>query len=429
MFLLLPALLEREKTGNPVRVGVVGAGYMGRGLVYQMTRYHPGMRVVAIANRSIKRAIHAYSQAGLQNATTTTDSVHLDSLIDGGIPAVTDDFRILCQASKVDVIIEATGVVEHGANVCLAAFEGHKHVVLMNAELDATIGPLLKVYADKAGVIISNADGDQPGVIMNLFRYVQTIGFKPVLAGNMKGFHDTSRTPSTQASFAAQHLQSAHMVTSFADGSKLSMEMAVVANATGFRVGCRGMHGPRCNRVEDSAQLFDPQQMMDGGLVDYILCSQPAGGVFVIAHCDDPIQTPYLRYYKMGDGPFYVFYSPYHLPHVEGSLTAARAVIFHDATIAPQAGPVAEVITVSKTNLRKGTQLDGIGGYFTYGLLENSPIVKEGRLLPLGLAEGCVLKRDVEENTPLTFQDVEVPLNRLIDKLYFEQCELFNNNK
>ena len=198
----------------------------------------------------------------------------------------------------------------------------------MNAELDGTLGPILKVYADKAGVVVSNADGDQPGVIMNLYRYVKTIGFKPVLAGNMKGLQDAYRTPKTQAAFAAQHNQKTHAVTSFADGSKISMEMAVVANATGFKVGKRGMYGPPCSRVEDAVDLFDKKELLNGGLVDYVLGALPGGGVFVIAHCDDPVQIPYMYYYKMGEGPFYVFYTPYHLPHVEGGLTSGTGSTF-----------------------------------------------------------------------------------------------------
>ena len=328
MILLDSALRQRAKDGKPVKVGLVGAGYMGRGLALQMTGYHPGMEVAAISNRNVDGARRAYEDAGREAAEEVASVGALDACIEKGVPAITDSPDLLCASEHIEVIIEATGELEFGVNVCLRAFEGNKHVVLMNAELDATLGPLLKIYADKAGVVITNADGDQPGLIMNLFRYVDVIGFKPVLAGNMKGLQDAYRTPATQAAFAAQHQQKPHMVTSFADGSKISMEMAVVANATGFNVGKRGMYGPTCDRVEEAAGLFEPEEMLDGGLVDYVLGAQPNGGIFVVGHCDDPIQQPYMRYYKMGDGPFYVFYTPYHLPHIEGSLTAARAVLF-----------------------------------------------------------------------------------------------------
>lgn len=421
MILLDTALKQRAKQNNPVKVGLIGAGYMGRGLVLQVTNFHPGMEIVAISNRNVDKARFAYEQAG-RSGVKEVDSVEsLESAIKKGEPAVTDTPSLLCAANGVDVIIEATGELEFGAQVCLDAFAGKKHVVLMNAELDATLGPLLKKFADEAGVVITNADGDQPGVIMNLFRYVETIGLKPVLAGNMKGLQDAYRTPATQAAFAAEHKQKPHMVTSFADGSKISMEMAVVANATGFKVGQRGMYGPRCDRVEEANKLFDPEQMLNGGLVDYVLGAQPGGGVFVIAHCDDPIQQPYLRYYKLGDGPFYVFYTPYHLPHIEGGLTAARAVLFNDAATAPLGGAVAEVLTVAKCNINSGEEIDEIGGFKTFGVIDNSVTVQREELLPLGLARGCILNKAIAKDQVITMADVTFPEGRLIDKLYKQQ--------
>ena len=426
MIILDSALKKREEDKQPVRVGLVGAGYMGRGLVHQITNFHPGMQVSAISNRNIEGAKRAYHQAGLTDPIETNTKTQLDHAIAKQQPAITDDPSLICQSDHIDVIIEATGELEFGAKVCLDAFRNGKHVVLMNAELDATLGPILQKYAKSAGVVLSNADGDQPGVIMNLFRYVQTVGFKPVLAGNMKGLQDAYRTPATQAAFAAEHKQKPHMVTSFADGSKISMEMAVVANATGFKVGRRGMYGPSCDRVEEASNLFNPEQMLNGGLVDYVLGAQPGGGVFVIAHCDDPIQMPYLRYYKLGDGPFYVFYTPYHLPHVEGGLTAARAALFNDAATSSLAGPVAEVLTVLKTNLKKNEVIDEIGGFKTFGLLDNSSTVRDEKLLPLGLASGCTLKRDIPKDSPLTFDDVNLPEGRLIDDLYQKQCDIWS---
>jgi len=423
MILLDTALKERAKQNNPVRVGLVGAGYMGRGLVTQITNYHPGMEVVAISNRSVDKARDAYTQAGRDDIQEVASVSALESCIEKRTPAVTDNASLLCEASGIEVIIEATGELEFGANVCLNAFAAKKHVVLMNAELDATLGPLLKRFADEAGVVVTNADGDQPGVIMNLFRYVQTIGLKPVLAGNMKGLQDAYRTPATQAAFAAEHKQKPHMVTSFADGSKISMEMAVVSNATGFKVGRRGMYGPKCDQVEEASNLFNPEEMLNGGLVDYVLGARPGGGVFVIAHCDDPIQQPYLRYYKLGDGPFYVFYTPYHLPHIEGGLTAARAVLFNDAATAPLNNPVAEVLTVAKCDIAAGEEIDEIGGFKTFGVLDNCSTVQSENLLPLGLARGCSLKHAVKKDQAITFSDIIRPENRLIDKLYRQQVK------
>jgi predicted homoserine dehydrogenase-like protein len=282
------------------------------------------------------------------------------------------------------------------------------------------------VYADGAGVVITNADGDQPGVIMNLYRFVKTIGYQPVLAGNIKGLQDPYRTPETQREFATQHRQKPKMVTSFADGTKISMEMAVVANATGFKVGRRGMYGPRCDHVNDAPKLFPMDQLLGGGLVDYILGAEPGPGVFILGYNEHPTKQQYLHYLKMGEGPLYVFYTPYHLCHLEVPLTVARAVLFQDAAIAPMGGPVCDVITVAKRDLKAGEVLDGIGGFTCYGTLDHATVCQAENLLPMGLSEGCRLSRDISRDHALTYADVEVPEGRLCDKLRAEQRAYFS---
>ena len=203
------------------------------------------------------------------------------------------------------------------------------------------------------------------------------------------------------------------------------MEMAVVANATGFKVGKRGMYGPPCDHVKDAVGLFPMDQLLDGGLVDYILGAEPAPGVFVLGYNEYPIQQQYMNYYKMSDGPLYVFYTPYHLCHFEAPLTVARAVMFQDAAITPLAGPVCDVITVAMCNLRGGEQLDGIGGFTCYGMIENSDVCQTQNLLPMGLSEGCLLKRDVPKDQTITYDDVELTEGRLADKLRAEQNTYF----
>jgi predicted homoserine dehydrogenase-like protein len=295
----------------------------------------------------------------------------------------------------------------------------------MNAELDATVGPILKVYADRAGVVITNADGDQPGVMMNLYRFVKSIGYQPVLAGNIKGLQDYYRTPETQKQFAAEHHITPQMATSFADGTKISMENSIVANATGFRVGQRGMYGPRCAHVKETVDLFPMDQMMNGGLVDYILGAEPGPGVFVLGYNTDPVRQDYMKYFKMGEGPLYAFYVPYHLPHLEVPLTAARAVLFKDPAVAPLGGPVCDVITVAKRDLKPGEVLDGIGGFTCYGMIENSEICRSENLLPMGLSEDCTLKRDISKDQVISCDDVNYPEDRLCDRLRQEQTQHF----
>jgi predicted homoserine dehydrogenase-like protein len=421
MIIVDTALDKRERENRPIRVGLVGAGYMGRGIALQFLIPLVGMRLVAIANRSLSQAERAYGDSGIE-ATVAVESVdELESAIRAGRYAVTEDPFLLCKAGNIDAIIEATGEIEFGANVVMKAIENGKHVVLMNAELDATLGPILKVFADRAGVVITNTDGDEPGVAMNLYRFVKTIGMRPVLAGNLKGMIDPYRTPDTQREFAERNKQKPVMITSFADGTKLSMELTVLANATGFRVAKRGMFGHRCPHVKDALKLFPLDLFRDGGLVDYVLGAEPHTGAFVIGLDENPIRRQYLEYFKMGDGPLYVFYTPYHLPHVQIPTTVARAVLFGDATVTPQGKPVCDVLTVAKRDLQTGEILDGIGGFTCYGVIENSEVARKENLLPMGISDGCRLKTDIARDRAIAYSDVELPVGRLCDRLIKEQ--------
>ena len=425
MIIVDTALKKRASEDNPVTVAIVGAGYMGRGLVLQIITAITGMRVVAVSNRTLSEAARAYNQAGVDDVQQVATVGELEDAIRTSSYAITDDPMLLCAAEGIDAIVEATGEVEFGAHVAMRAIDYGKHVILMNAELDAVVGPILKHYADRAGVVITNVDGDQPGVIMNLFRWVDTIGYRPVLAGNIKGLQDHYRTPATQKGFAEQHRQKPKMVTSFADGTKISMEMAVVANATGFGVGTRGMYGPTCQHVTEAVNLFDTEELLQGGLVDYILGAEPGPGVFVLGYNDNPIKQQYAHYLKMGKGPLYVFYVPYHLPHLETPLTVARAVLFHDAATAPLGGPVVEVITTAKCDLKAGITLDGIGGFHTYGDAENYSTASAQSCLPMSLSEGCTLKHDIAKDQVITYDDVILPEDRLVDRLRKEQIQKF----
>ncbi|MEQ8857270.1 MAG: NAD(P)-dependent oxidoreductase [Pseudomonadales bacterium] len=431
--IIIDRLLEaREAEGRPIRVGMIGAGFMGRGLALQIESATPGMKVVAISNRHVDGARRAYLEAGVDEEaiTTVASAAALDAAIARGQRAVTEDPLLICESESVDAIVELTGTIEFGAAVVLHAIRHGKHVVMMNAELDGTLGAILKVHADRAGVVLTNADGDQPGVIMNLYRFVKGIGVKPVLCGNIKGLHDPYRNPTTQAEFARKWGQKPHMVTSFADGTKISFEQAIVANATGMRVARRGMFGPTLapgTPIKEATHAFPVEELLDGpGIVDYVVGAEPGPGVFVLGTCDHPTQQHYLNLYKLGEGPLYCFYTPYHLCHFEVPNTVARAVLLGDAALAPLGAPCVEVVAAAKTPLEAGATLDGLGEYMTYGLAENADVVERDALLPIGLAEGCRLKRDVSRDQVLTYKDVELPSGRLCDELRAEQGRHFS---
>ncbi|UKT62232.1 NAD(P)H-dependent oxidoreductase [Pedobacter mucosus] len=433
MIIVDTALAKRQAENNPIRVALVGAGFMGKGIALQICNYVPGMELVAIANRNIDKAKVAYEQAGIENVKEVSSISELEQNILNGEYSVTNDALLLCKAAHIDAIIEVTGAVEFAAKVTLTAIENKKHVILMDAELDGTVGPILKVYADKAGVIVTNADGDQPGVMMNLFRFVKTLGVKPVLIGNIKGLHDPYRNPTTQEGFAKKWGQNPVMVSSFADGSKISFEQAIVANGTGMRVAKRGMIGPTVpsgTHLKDIIDLYPLEELLNGpGIVDYVVGAEPAPGVFVLGTHDHPIQQHYLNLYKLGEGPLYLFYTPYHLCHFEVPQTVARAVLFNDAALTPLDKPYVEVVAAAKTDLKAGSVVDGIGEYMTYGLAENADVTRDERLLPIGVAENCILKRDIPKDQVLTYDDVILPEGRLIDRLRNEQAEYFKINE
>lgn len=427
MIIVDRALEKRQAENNPIRVAMIGAGFMGRGIALQIVNSVPGMELVAIANRHLEGAQRAYVEAGVEAAhVCAVETVpQLEDAIARGQPAITEDPLLVCRAANVDAVIEVTGAVEFGARVVLEAIRHGKHVVMMNAELDGTIGPILKVYADRAGVVITNADGDQPGVILNLYRFVKGLGVRPVLCGNIKGLHDPYRNPTTQEGFARRWGQRPSMVTSFADGTKISFEQGIVANATGMRVARRGMFGPTVaagTSIQEAVNWYPLDALLAGpGIVDYVVGAAPGPGVFVLGAHDHPQQKHYLNLYKLGEGPLYCFYTPYHLCHFEVHNTVARAVLFGDATITPLGAPCVEVVATAKIDLKAGDVLDGMGCYMTYGLAENAATARAENLLPIGLAEGCRLKRAIPKDQVLTFDDVDLPENRLCDRLWAEQ--------
>ncbi len=419
------ALAERARAGNPIRVAMVGSGFIARGIARQLAHHVEGMSLVAIASRAGEDAARAWASAGIAETVATNSVADVERAVAAGRHIVTDDPFTLCEASGIDAILEVTGSVEAGAHVALASIRGGKQTVLMNAALNATLGPILKVRGDQEGVVVTDADGDEPGVAMGLVRFVRSIGYLPVLAGNIKGFYDPYRNPETQQGFAEATGQRPRMVTSFADGTKLSMECTILANAAGFRVYQRGMVGHRCEHVREIADVFPLEALIERGIVDFTLGAEPGSGAFVVAYGEPSERDSYMKQFKMGDGPLYTFYRPFHLPHLEVPLTVARAVLFNDAAVTPIGPPCCDAITIAKRDLRAGEELDGIGGFMTYGSIENADVSLDQGLLPMGLSDGCRLKTDVAKDGALRYADVDVPSGRVADELRAEQAVAF----
>src|SRR3954469_19920536 len=430
MIIVDRALKAREEQGKPVRVGMIGAGFMGQGLTNQIVNSVPGMRMAAVYNRKPERALGVYRYAGCEDVAAVGSKEALDETLRRGLPAVAEDPFTICRSHEIDVVVDVTGSVEFGARIILEAFAHGKSVVLMNAEVDATIGPILRVYGKKHGQILSACDGDEPGVQMNLVRWVKGLGLVPRVVGNVKGLQDPYRNPTTQKGWAERWGQNAAMVTSFADGSKISFEQTIVANATGFKVKQRGMsRGVKFDgSIMDIHKLYDVDEVRAlGGIIDYTV-GPALIKVFVLAEHPDPKQRHYLNLYKMGEGPLYPFWTPYHLVHFEAPFAIARVVLLGDDVAPSLGGPVVEVCAVAKRDLKAGEVLDEYGMYMTYGEAVNADEMSSKRYLPEGLVEGCRLRRNIGKDQVLTYADVELPKGRVADELRAEQYRHFRGD-
>lgn len=419
---LYSRLQKQEDRGRTIKVAVTGAGLIGSGIARQIN-LTPAMRCALVVNRSVERAVQSHVRAGREASeiVVSDDANILHRAIRDDRPAITSRIDVLAELKELDVVVEATGAVDYGAKVALHAIAGGSHVIMMNAETDCTVGCVLKHKADEAGVVYSNSDGDQPGVLKRLTDFVAGIGLEIVAAVNCKGFMDIHATPETIRDWAEKQNTSLPMTTAFTDGTKMNIENAVLCNATGLTPEIRGMHGVKTrmeSALEDCLAVFEKR-----GLVDYTLGGNFGGGVFVIGFGDDPVMVePYLKYLKMGNGPNYLFYRPYHLCHMETPFSVAEAVLDHEPTIAPQGSPVAEVIAVAKRDLSAGEVLDGIGGFKCYGQIDIA--ADAAGFLPIGLAQGATLTCSMVQGEPIGIDAVEINPETTIARLRRQQRDL-----
>ncbi len=405
-------MLERlASLAKPIRVGIVGAGSMGKGLTYQCG-ITPGMECVALADILIDRAVACAETLGRPHRVVTS-AAEMHDAISEGLLAICADGLLVATCEAVDVLVESSNAIVEGAGFVIAALEVGKSAVLMNAEIDLTFGPYFVKLARDNGVVCSSCDGDQYGVIKHLADELTLWGFELVMAGNIKGFLNRDANPTNIASEADKRNLDYKMCSAYTDGTKLCVEMALLANALGLHTDVPGMHGPRAEHVSDALTLFDLESMWDGseGVVDYILGAEPNGGVFAIGYCDNPYQQQMLAYYKMGPGPFYVFYRPYHLCHVESMASIAEAFLDGKMLLEPKCGFRTNVYAYAKRDLKKGEELDGMGGHACYGMIENCGASWQDEALPICLSEGVRLTRDVDKDEPVWLRDVAYDAN------------------
>lgn len=404
-------LTKLAHEGRVIRVGLVGAGQMGRGLISQIEGM-VGMRVVATADIEPENAKKAYRKAGVPEAqiVETGDNDAAEKAIAAGQVVVTRDWKMLIHLEQVDVVVDATGIPNIGAHVAWEAILQHKHIVMLNVEADVTVGPLLKKLADAAGVTYTGSAGDEPGALMELYDFADALGFEVVALGKGKNNPlNVTANPETAKAEALAKGANPKMLASFQDGTKTMVEMTAVANATGFVPDVPGMHGVKAT-VSELPGLFRLKE--DGGIlnrtqiVDYV--DGVAPGVFAIITSHMPEVHAEMKYLKMGDGPHYVLYRPYHLTSLETPLSIARAYLDREPTIAPYYGTVAETVAVAKKTLSAGEALDGIGGFTAFGRIMTAQDQQAMKALPIGLIGPHVrMKRDVPQGAVITYDDVE----------------------
>ena len=418
-----------EKEGRKVRIGIVGTGQMGSGLVNLISQIK-GMEVVALAEIDIEKAILVFESIGLKRKEIiiSEDFSQCDEALADGRKVVTKDAKVLASLHFVDVIVEATGVPEVGAKVAFEAINNKKDIIMMNLEADVTVGPLLARLARTAGVIYTVGAGDEPSAIKELYDFATSLAFKVVAAGKGKNNPlDRKATPETLRKTALSKGMNPRMLTEFVDGSKTMIEMAALANATGLVPDIRGMHGPQCS-VKELSSVFTLTNkggiLSQDGVVDFAL-GDIAPGVFVVISTDNPYLRKDLDYLRMGSGPNYVLYRPYHLANIEIPISIVRAIVCREATLVAKGSLIAEVITIAKKDLRSGQELDGIGGHTVYGSIEKAGIAEKESFLPLGLAQGAIMKKNISQGDYLTYDNVELDSSSFLLNLRKTQDDLF----
>lgn len=403
-------------------VGIIGMGSMGKGLLYQ-SHITPGIKCMAVCDSNMQKCIEVLEWLELP-FQIVEDPEGLRKAIDHGLIAVCADGDCIAESADIEVLIEASNSIVSAGELAVSALQHHKHVVLMNSEIDLIFSPLLFEIATQNGVICTSCDGDQYGVLKHLINDIQSWGLELVMAGNIKGFLDIRANPTTIVPEADKRNLDYRMCTSYTDGTKLNIEMAIIANAGGMRTQTPGMFGPAMGDVRDVFDHFDFDRLWYDRIpfVDYILGAEPGGGVFVIGYCNNSYQKSMLSYYKMGPGPYYLFYRPYHLCHIEAMSTVFRAVS-NDCFLHPCYGFLTNVFAYAKTDLEAGQLLDGIGGYSCYGKIENCGN-GEASGLPICLSDGIVLKRPVAKDERLSMEDVEFDPERSDFRLFQQAVEV-----
>jgi predicted homoserine dehydrogenase-like protein len=415
-------LLRLQAENRPLRVGVSGAGWIGSGFVRQVSLMK-GMTVNLLADPNVALARQVFMDCGIpagQIVEAETPSAAMDAL-NAGKKVVTASYALAAQVDAIDIVADVTPSPVSGAETAYSCIQNHKDIVMVNIEADVTVGRILKKLSREAGILYTVSSGDEPGCLAELWDFVTSLGYEPIVIGKGKNNPlNPQATPETVADAARKAEKDPFTVASYVDGTKTMFEMTCAANATGCLPQQRGMIGPEADLTTVS-KVFALKS--DGGLiekprtVDFVQGNGMAGGVFITVRIEDPRIRADLEYLKVGKGYYYTFFRPYHLWFLEAPISVARAYLYRQTTLVPQDLPVAEVLTIAKRDLQAGEKLDEFGGYTFHGVMERAETFSGLNALPVGLAPGAVVVNPVRAGDIIGWKDVRLDEEQTVVKL------------
>ena len=420
-------LLDRAAGRRPIRVVLVGAGKFGS-MYLSQARRTPGIQMLAVCDLDPARARAALARVGWEPERFAAGS--LEAAERDGTTFVGDDAMAAIAYPATEVVIDATGHPAAGIAHVLACCAQRKHVVMVNVEADALAGPLLARRAADAGIVYSLAYGDQPALICEQVDWARAAGFQVVAAGKgtkyLPAYHaSTPRTVWGHYGFSEETVAKGdfnpQMFNSFLDGTKSGIEMAAVANATGLTPAPEGLAFPPCG-VDDLPRVLCPRAtggaLHHAGQVEVVSSLERDGrpvfrdlrwGVYVTFSADHEYVRRCFREYGIvtdPSGEYAAMYKPSHLIGLELGISVASAALRHEATGAAT-GWRGDCVATAKRVLQAGEVLDGEGGYTVWGRLMAASDSAAKRALPIGLAHGVRLKREVAAGQVVSWDDVE----------------------
>lgn len=420
---MLTQLRQRQRDANPIRVGVIGAGTRGRGVALQVV-HSPGMELVFVADRS-ELALTATAKATGLNCRWVENPYQSEPLNwQGQLLLSTDADGILYNQGRlggVDVIVEASGCISDGVRHGLTAIEQGVHLVLSNPVLDVTFGAHLQAHARKRGVVCTSDAGSYHGVLMGILEELELRGLQLVEAGALiPEATDPLKTPDQVRYQAVRRQLDPVIWCAQVDGTALNLEMALVSNATGMMPEVFGMRGSALN---DLVQLSDRDRQGDSASLNYVIGANPSEGAYALTLCEDAERMQFLRSFRLGESPYYLFPRHQRTQHLEATQAIAKAALYEEPFLAQLRPGTSNVYAFAKRDLQPGTVISHpIGGGEVYGLIERCAAPDAKEWVPVGRLEGYgdskpVITQLIKQGEPLTANCVEFQESPLIGSL------------